>query len=58
MSGHRPHFTEPTVRPPTRCFSMSAQRMTTGTTAMTGAAKSWPIADALLAIARACAVRP
>jgi len=37
---------------------MSAQRMTTGTTAMTGAAKSWPIADALLAIARACAVRP
>ena len=37
---------------------MSAQRMTTGTTANDGAAKSWPIADASLATARACAVRP
>lgn len=37
----RAHFTLPAVRPPTRCRSMIAKRMTTGTTAMTEAAKSW-----------------
>jgi MFS transporter, ACS family, D-galactonate transporter len=35
------YFTEPAVRPPTRCFSISANRITTGTTAMIEAAKSW-----------------
>ena len=35
------HFTAPAVRPPTRCFSMAANRMTTGTIAMMEAAKSW-----------------
>ena len=34
------HFTAPAVRPPTRCFSMAANRMTTGTIAMREAAKS------------------
>jgi hypothetical protein len=35
------HFTAPAVRPPTRCFSIAANRMTTGTIAMREAAKSW-----------------
>jgi hypothetical protein len=35
------YFTEPAVSPPTRCFSITANRMTTGTTAMIEAAKSW-----------------
>jgi hypothetical protein len=34
-------LTEPAVRPPTRCFSMSTTRITTETMAMSGAAKSW-----------------
>ena len=35
------HFTDPAVRPPTRCFSMTAKRITTGTMAMIAAANSW-----------------
>ena len=32
------HLTDPAVSPPTRCFSMNANRMTTGTMAMMDAA--------------------
>jgi hypothetical protein len=37
----RGHLIAPAVSPPTRCFSISAKRMTTGTMAMSDAAKSW-----------------
>ncbi len=35
------HLIAPAVSPPTRCFSISANRMTTGTIAIRDAAKSW-----------------
>ena len=35
------HLTAPEVRPPTRCFSISANSTTTGTIAMIEAPKSW-----------------
>jgi hypothetical protein len=35
------YLTEPAVRPPTRCFSMTAKRITTGTIAISEAANSW-----------------
>ena len=35
------YLTEPAVSPPTRYFSITANRMTTGTIAMSEAANSW-----------------
>ncbi len=39
--GLRGYLTAPAVRPPTRCFSISMNRATTGTTAITEAANNW-----------------
>ena len=41
VAGLTRYLIEPAVRPPTRCFSMNANRITTGTIAMIEAAKSW-----------------